>query len=107
MLGMPDTPPPDLLVSDVVLPGPMGPRLASCLRARYPDLPVLLMSGCSDPQLLAESLADDSIAFLPKPFAPAELLAVVHALLDEKRARQTEDAPATRRPCAEATAPGR
>ena len=36
---------PDLLVSDVSLPGMPGPELALLLRERAPDLPVLLMSG--------------------------------------------------------------
>ncbi len=94
-------------MSDVVLSGALGPRLASCLRARYPDLPVLLMSGCSDPELLAEPLADDSIAFLANPFAPAELLSLVHSLLERKDVRRAEEAAPTPRPSAEATAPDR
>ncbi len=37
--------PPDLLLSDVVMPGRTGPQVAADARVRFPDLPVLFMSG--------------------------------------------------------------
>ena len=72
---------PDLLVSDVVLPGERGPEVAARMRKRFPDLKVLLMSGCNDPALLGPTLADAETAFLPKPFSPESLLNRVRALL--------------------------
>src|SRR3712207_9416549 len=40
-----DVPPPAALVSDVTMPGMDGLDLARRLRARWPDLPVVLLSG--------------------------------------------------------------
>ncbi|MCX7685962.1 MAG: ATP-binding protein [Acetobacteraceae bacterium] len=71
-----DGPPPGLLVSDVSLPGRDGLALARAARAAWPDLPVLLMSGYAE-AALGTDLAAEGIAFLGKPFTPAELLAAV------------------------------
>ncbi len=73
---------PDLLVSDVVLPGQGGVAMASDLRQRFPELRVLLMSGCGNRTLLWRALEDTArTAFLPKPFAPHALLDGVRELL--------------------------
>lgn len=63
----------DLLVTDVVLPGLNGRKLADRLRAARPGLPVVYISGYPQP-------SDDlppGTAFVPKPFRPRELLAAV------------------------------
>jgi CheY-like chemotaxis protein len=68
---------PDLLVTDVVMPEMGGVEMASILRERIPDLPVLFMSGYSQ-----ERLPDDAL-FLQKPFDSGHLLALVRQALDE------------------------
>ena len=69
------TPRIDLLLTDVVMPGMSGPRLADHLRAARPELPVLFMSGFS--RDLPESLAPPPGALLQKPFSPETLAARV------------------------------
>lgn len=67
----------DLVFTDVQLPGLSGIELASQIRARWPDVRVLLTSGGGlDPQLLAGHV------FLGKPYAPADLQSMVAAELD-------------------------
>jgi len=75
------TEPLDLLISDIVLPGITGDTLARRIRARQPHVPVLLMSGCSDGDLLARALEDETTAFLPKPFAPEALRVKIRGIL--------------------------
>jgi CheY-like chemotaxis protein len=65
----------DLLLTDVVMPGMSGPRVAEKLRAARPKLPVLFMSGFS--QDLPESLAPPAGSLLQKPFTPEQLVARV------------------------------
>jgi CheY-like chemotaxis protein len=72
----------DLLLTDVVMPGMSGPELASLLRDRFAGLPVLYMSGYTDDVLRASALAEPSTAFLRKPFANADLVSEVRAMLD-------------------------
>ncbi len=70
--------PPDLVISDVVMPGMSGPELAVELAARFPGLPVLLMSGYPDVQL--ENL--DNVEVLPKPVGLFDLRRAVRDRLD-------------------------
>ena len=63
---------PDLLISDVVMPLMDGPTMVARVRERYPDLPVLFMSGYAEEQL-RKSIDLDNVAFLPKPFSVQQL----------------------------------
>lgn len=65
---------PDLLATDVSLPGMDGAALAQAARVRRPGLPVLVASGYR-----VEGLAPPH-RVLRKPYAPAELLGAVEAL---------------------------
>jgi CheY-like chemotaxis protein len=59
----------DLLVTDVVLPGLSGIKLADELRSRQPELRILLCSGFVGHEQTAEALGSERTAFLPKPFS--------------------------------------
>jgi signal transduction histidine kinase len=63
----------DAVLSDEMLPGMAGSELASCLMARRPALPVLLMSGRVDAALEARALAAGIATVLHKPLALQEL----------------------------------
>ncbi|WP_066781060.1 response regulator [Sphingomonas sp. CCH5-D11] len=65
-------PRPDLLVSDVVMPAMDGPTMARRIRLRYPDLPILFMSGYAEEQL-RRSIDLENVAFIPKPFSVQQL----------------------------------
>jgi signal transduction histidine kinase/ActR/RegA family two-component response regulator len=73
----------DLLLTDVILPGVTGPRLAELLLFGRPGLPVLYMSGYADDAIvLSGQLAPDT-EFLSKPFTPDTLLRRVRQTLDQ------------------------
>ncbi|MBW6523746.1 response regulator [Sphingomonas sp. RHCKR47] len=63
---------PSLIVSDVMMPVMDGPTLARAVRQRYPDIPILFMSGYAEEQL-RRSIDLDHVAFLPKPFSVQQL----------------------------------
>lgn len=67
-----------LLVSDVIMPGIDGLDLADRLRARWPDLPVLLVSGYVD-EALRRILHERRIEFLAKPYRLPELTVAARA----------------------------
>jgi DNA-binding response OmpR family regulator len=69
--------PVDLLLTDYALPGMGGPALATEIRALWPGVAVLCMSGYGHE---AEGLPPGS-RFLPKPFTAQELVEAVHDLL--------------------------
>ncbi|MEE4349893.1 MAG: ATP-binding protein [Pacificimonas sp.] len=68
--------PPDLLISDVVMPGMDGPALVKKARALYPELKIIFMSGYAEEQLRS-SVEIDNAGFLSKPFSVAEITARV------------------------------
>ena len=72
--------PVDLLVTDVRMPVMDGWELSRRLRERWPNLPVLFISGY-DLELAHGAKPRGSGAFLRKPFDPDELLRQVGRLL--------------------------
>ena len=70
-----------LLLTDVVMPGMSGRRLAELLRRRHPGLPVLYMSGYSDGLRETTSAGGEDFGFIEKPFTAHGLLEQVHDLL--------------------------
>ena len=67
----------DVLVTDVVMPGMGGPQVAKAFRARFPNLRVVFMSGYADAATARDGVGDVDGVFLPKPFSPAQLQAMV------------------------------
>jgi PAS domain S-box-containing protein len=74
--AVPEDVEPDLLLTDVVMPGMTGPEFAATLRQRHPALRVLYMSGYAAAALDPESGPDDT-NLIQKPFNRETLLAAV------------------------------
>ena len=86
--------PPDLVVSDVMMPGLDGMELLAAVRAdpRTARVPVLLLSARAGQEAAVEGLAAGADDYLVKPFSAAELLARVGAHLQLGRARREAEA---------------
>ena len=73
----------DLVITDLVLPGLHGVNLIHQIRARWPNMPILVTSGyLSDGpgKVILEGFAE----FIQKPVDPAALIAAVRRLLPTK-----------------------
>ena len=81
--------PPDLLVTDLMLPRMGGDRLVNALRAAptLRDIPVLVLSAKDDAKLRARLLAGAAQDYVTKPFSAQELRARVRNLATMKQAR--------------------
>jgi CheY-like chemotaxis protein len=88
-----DSPPIDLLLSDVVMPGMNGRELAALLTAGDPHLKVILMSGYAADVVKGASLPEAGIAFLQKPLIGDTLTAKIRQVLDTRRVRPEAPAP--------------
>ncbi|HUI89539.1 MAG TPA: response regulator [Anaerolineales bacterium] len=71
----------DLLVSDYKLPGMSGIELMHKVRARHPDVKVVLISGMTDRKARDEMLNAGAVALFDKPIPLADFLDVVERSL--------------------------
>jgi PAS domain S-box-containing protein len=71
-----------LLLTDVVLSGINGRRLAEQLQVERPDLKVLYMSGYAENAIVHHGILDFTVEFLRKPFTADDLRAKVRRVLD-------------------------
>ncbi|MCD4783526.1 MAG: PAS domain S-box protein [Candidatus Eremiobacteraeota bacterium] len=73
---------PDLLITDIVLPDVNGRELAIQLNEKFPGIKTLFMSGYSEEIAGPESILDEKVDFLGKPFSPDKLLRKIREILD-------------------------
>jgi two-component system cell cycle sensor histidine kinase/response regulator CckA len=74
---------PDLVLTDLMMPGLGGPELVQLLRERWPDLPVLFMSGYALEDLVRQGAIGSEHSIIQKPFTPDSLTRSVAAALSE------------------------
>ncbi len=72
-----------LVVTDVIMPRMGGKAMAEWLKTTYPDLKVLFTSGYTDDAIISHGIFEPGVAFLPKPYTPANLARKVRRMLDE------------------------
>jgi DNA-binding response OmpR family regulator len=81
---------PQLLVLDRMMPVLDGIELLKRIKAepRFADIPVIMQSAASSSSDIAEGVAAGAWYYLPKPYAPRDLLAIVRAALEEVAERE-------------------
>lgn len=71
---------PDLLVTDVVMPGMNGAVLVERLRKTCPDLKALYMSGYTDNAIIHHGVLDPGTPYIQKPFTANEIIDQIQRL---------------------------
>ena len=78
------TPRVDLLLSDVMLPGGMlGPELAEQVKAQYPGVKIVFMTGYAEHSAVRRSQLDAGVAVLEKPFRRQQLIDALNVALSQ------------------------
>jgi two-component system cell cycle sensor histidine kinase/response regulator CckA len=73
--------PPDLLITDVVMPVIGGRVLAERMQSVHPEMRVIYISGYTQDSALYEAAEAGLITFLQKPFKPDDILRTIRAVL--------------------------
>jgi len=69
---------PDVIITDIRMPGIDGLELLSKVHHQYPDLPVIVMTAHSDLDSAVASFQGGAFEYLPKPFDIDEAIALVN-----------------------------
>jgi two-component system, NtrC family, response regulator AtoC len=86
-LGLVGEAAPDVVLSDVRMPGMGGLELLALLRERLPAVDVILMTAYEDMPTVARAMREGAFDFLVKPLRLAELRVVLARVLDDRRSR--------------------
>lgn len=79
---------PDVIITDIEMPGMSGLELIEQLRGVQPGIPVIVMTAHASIDYAVSALRNQANEFLTKPVASADLVSHVQRLADEARARK-------------------
>ena len=80
---------PEVLVSDVRMPGLSGLELLQTVKQRHPAVPVIVMTAYSDLDSAVAAFQGGAYEYLPKPFDVDQAVELIRRALDESR-RESE-----------------
>ena len=75
---------PDLIITDVQMPGMLGYDLLKHINNNYEDLPVIIMTAFADMQAAVESFGGGAFEYMPKPFDLEDAIKIIERALEEK-----------------------
>lgn len=81
---------PDVVVSDIRMPGIDGLDLLERVTARLPELPIIIMTAHSDLESAVASYKGGAFEYLPKPFDIDEAVALVMRAVEHSREQQQQ-----------------
>ncbi|MGB3127213.1 MAG: nitrogen regulation protein NR(I) [Pseudomonas sp.] len=84
---------PDVIISDIRMPGASGLDLLARIREQHPRLPVIIMTAHSDLDSAVASYQGGAFEYLPKPFDVDETVALVKRANQHAQEQQNQEAP--------------
>jgi len=72
---------PDVIISDIRMPGTDGLQMLEYLKERYPNIPIVIMTAHSDLDSAVASYQGGAFEYLPKPFDIDDAVAIVDRAL--------------------------
>ncbi len=80
---------PEVLVSDIRMPGLSGLELLNAVKQRHPAVPVIVMTAYSDLDSAVAAFQGGAYEYLPKPFDVDQAVELIRRALEESR-RETQ-----------------
>jgi two-component system nitrogen regulation response regulator GlnG len=85
---------PQVLISDIRMPGMSGIELLRAVKRRHPALPVIVMTAFSDLESAVSAFQGGAFEYLPKPFDVDKAVELIRRAVDESvRESSTDEAP--------------
>jgi CheY-like chemotaxis protein len=82
---------PDLVLTDMQMPGLDGLQLTGEIRTRYPGVPVILMTAHGSEELAVQALQQGASSYVPKRNLGQDLAETVENVLGVAKAAQTQE----------------
>jgi two-component system nitrogen regulation response regulator GlnG len=89
---------PQVLVSDIRMPGGSGIELLNKIKAKHRDLPVIIMTAYSDLDSAVSAFQGGAFDYLPKPFDVPKAVDLIRRAVEESLHEGVNDAPAAQVP---------
>ncbi len=77
--------PPQVLVSDIRMPGQSGLELLQLVKEKHPAVPVIVMTAYSDLESAVAAFQGGAYEYLPKPFDVDQAVELIRRALDESQ----------------------
>ena len=85
LAGLVDEGPPDLVLLDIAMPGRDGVEILVEIRDRWPDLPVVMMSGHGTVETAVRTTKSGAYDFIEKPLSIDKVLLTIQHALEQAR----------------------
>ena len=89
---------PQVLVSDIRMPGGSGLELLAKVRERMPSLPVIIMTAYSDLDSAVSAFQGGAFEYLPKPFDVPKAVELIRRAVEESLREEVRDEKAAQVP---------
>lgn len=82
---------PDVIISDIRMPGTSGLNLLDEVQRKFPDLPVIIMTAYADLGRAVAAFQGGAFEYLPKPFDVDEAVTTVQRAIRSQKSITTDD----------------
>jgi two-component system nitrogen regulation response regulator GlnG len=82
---------PQILVSDIRMPGGSGLELLEKVKAKYPGLPVIIMTAFSDLDSAVSAFQGGAFEYLPKPFDLPKAVELIRRAVEESQREEVSE----------------
>lgn len=82
---------PQVLVSDIRMPGGSGLELLDKIKAKHPGLPVIIMTAFSDLDSAVSAFQGGAFEYLPKPFDLPRAVELIRRAVDESQREEVSE----------------
>ena len=83
---------PQVLISDIRMPGGSGIDLLATVKARHPGLPVIIMTAFSDLESAVSAFQGGAFEYLPKPFDVTAAVDLIRRAVEESLREEVAEA---------------